>query len=476
MTWLQRQIGRGLAAAEQAPAAVDVGGDAGLPAAAGRPGLAPLAHPGNRPDPGPRRDPCSTTSASPRPSSAPGPRRRSRAGGPRRRWSTASAPWPSARSSGAGSRTPPAPPRTRWRCPWPTRYPQHGDRVGDNARLFDLVLYGDRPATPDQATGVLALDDELAGVAMSARRIDRAPCRAVPAGLRRPPPDRPGHRPGPGGRPRRGRPVRRGPADRDRPRPGQPRARTARRHSPGCSTTRASTSPWPADAEALEATAVGADTTVVVTSTELLGETTTRRLLAHTRGAPLVLVDPGPGLVETSARSSRRPGAPGRRARGPVRRPAVRRPHRGGRPGTRLSGRRLLPRTTTAPWSSERGDIVLFGLSEALTNDQILRADNAAAAVRLLGQRDRLVWYVPDHRRPPGRRRGQPRRPCSPAGSRPACGWARSPSSHWSSGAPAGSDRSPPNPCRSWSRRSRPPGPADGSTARPTTGPTRRRH
>ena len=45
-----------------------------------------------------------------------------------------------------------------------TEYPQHGERVGDNARLFDLVLYGDRPASPEQATGVLALDDELAGV------------------------------------------------------------------------------------------------------------------------------------------------------------------------------------------------------------------------------------------------------------------------------------------------------------------------
>jgi cbb3-type cytochrome oxidase subunit 3 len=42
-------------------------------------------------------------------------------------------------------------------------FPEQGDRVGDNARLFDLVLYGDRPATPAQATGVLTLDDELAG-------------------------------------------------------------------------------------------------------------------------------------------------------------------------------------------------------------------------------------------------------------------------------------------------------------------------
>jgi hypothetical protein len=41
-------------------------------------------------------------------------------------------------------------------------YPEQGNRVGDTARLFDLVLYGDRPATLDQASGVLALDDDLA--------------------------------------------------------------------------------------------------------------------------------------------------------------------------------------------------------------------------------------------------------------------------------------------------------------------------
>jgi hypothetical protein len=38
---------------------------------------------------------------------------------------------------------------------------------------------------------------------------------------------------------------------------------------------------------------------------------------------------------------------------------------------------------------------VLLGAAEALTNDQVLRADNAAAVLRLLGQGDRLVWYVP---------------------------------------------------------------------------------
>ncbi len=45
-----------------------------------------------------------------------------------------------------------------------TSYPDHGDRVGRTADLFDATLYGDRPASPDDATGVLALDDALAGV------------------------------------------------------------------------------------------------------------------------------------------------------------------------------------------------------------------------------------------------------------------------------------------------------------------------
>lgn len=41
-------------------------------------------------------------------------------------------------------------------------FPHQGPRVQASADLFDLVRYGDRPASPDQAAGVLALDDELA--------------------------------------------------------------------------------------------------------------------------------------------------------------------------------------------------------------------------------------------------------------------------------------------------------------------------
>lgn len=43
-------------------------------------------------------------------------------------------------------------------------FPGQGPQVDDSAFLFDLVLYGDRPATREQATQVLALDDELARV------------------------------------------------------------------------------------------------------------------------------------------------------------------------------------------------------------------------------------------------------------------------------------------------------------------------
>jgi hypothetical protein len=148
------------------------------------------------------------------------------------------------------------------------------------------------------------------------------------------------------------------------------------------------------DAAALEAAGM-ANTTVVVTSTELLGESTTDRLLAHTRGAPLVLVDPAPGLVELVGLAE----APSRVAQD------------GGWDAQcsdplfadlTVEVDRALAYPADGCFHDEdgslvvqNGDITLFGVSEALTNDQVLRADNAAAAVRLLGQDDRLVWYVP---------------------------------------------------------------------------------
>ncbi|MCW2768196.1 MAG: integral rane protein [Nocardioides sp.] len=43
-------------------------------------------------------------------------------------------------------------------------YPHQRPRVAALAVLFESVLYGDRPATRDQAHGVLDLDNELAGL------------------------------------------------------------------------------------------------------------------------------------------------------------------------------------------------------------------------------------------------------------------------------------------------------------------------
>jgi Tfp pilus assembly protein PilV len=42
-------------------------------------------------------------------------------------------------------------------------YPEEGSRVGQSADLFDATMYGDRPATREDAAGVLGLDDTLAG-------------------------------------------------------------------------------------------------------------------------------------------------------------------------------------------------------------------------------------------------------------------------------------------------------------------------
>jgi len=43
-------------------------------------------------------------------------------------------------------------------------YPHQRQRVAGTARLFDVVLYGHRAATGEQARDVLDLDDELAAL------------------------------------------------------------------------------------------------------------------------------------------------------------------------------------------------------------------------------------------------------------------------------------------------------------------------
>ncbi|GAB3863942.1 DUF4350 domain-containing protein [Nocardioides maradonensis] len=141
----------------------------------------------------------------------------------------------------------------------------------------------------------------------------------------------------------------------------------------------------------------GPDATVVVTSTDELVPSTVQRLLHAAAGADVVVVDPDQRTVRWfDPRQQAVPvggaGIPATCAAGV---------------GVPLEGLRLTVDGAVTyrgagcfggPHRSvlvrDRG-VLLFGAGEALTNDQVLRSDDAAIALRLLGQRSRLIWYVP---------------------------------------------------------------------------------
>ncbi|WP_309650300.1 DUF4350 domain-containing protein [Nocardioides sp.] len=150
-------------------------------------------------------------------------------------------------------------------------------------------------------------------------------------------------------------------------------------------------------ADALDDTAVDTDTTVVVTSTDALGRSTVERLLSAVGDARLVLVAPGPGVTEAVGLG----GQPSSSTLGSGTRGACADPS---------YDALVLEVDTTLAYPAaggcfrtddgdavlvERDGVVSFGAGDALTNDQVLRADNAAVALRLLGEDERLVWYVP---------------------------------------------------------------------------------
>ena len=150
-------------------------------------------------------------------------------------------------------------------------------------------------------------------------------------------------------------------------------------------------------ADELESVQVDERTSVVVVLPEYLGSSTIDRLLAHDADAhSVIVVGAGPGVADAF-------GAPGGGAEVAL---------AGGRAagcddprfvGLTLEVDRALLYPDGSCFAGKNGAVVaepdegltLFGADEALTNDQVLRADNAAVAMRLLGQDDRLVWYVP---------------------------------------------------------------------------------
>lgn len=163
-------------------------------------------------------------------------------------------------------------------------------------------------------------------------------------------------------------------------------------------------------ADALEDTKVDARTTVLVTRTDALSPKTLDRLRRHARPGRLVLVEPSYALVQevdsnlrattvfpdALAASCRRGDRGAGIDLGELRIEADQVTVFSSSDDT-LDGARCFADSGGAVLAeSDAADLVLFGAGQALTNDQVLRADNAAVALRLAGAGERLVWYVPD--------------------------------------------------------------------------------
>ncbi len=150
-------------------------------------------------------------------------------------------------------------------------------------------------------------------------------------------------------------------------------------------------------ADALHEAGVSQRTTVVVTGTGQLAPSTIRRLYDDTVGADVVLVEPpayvleevqpGVGSVSASQETS------GDCAESLF-------------DDLTVTVDDATSYDTAAGCFPGNGGFVLadgagtttyFGAGQALTNDQVLRGDNAAVVLRLLGAHDKLVWYVPTY-------------------------------------------------------------------------------
>jgi hypothetical protein len=150
-------------------------------------------------------------------------------------------------------------------------------------------------------------------------------------------------------------------------------------------------------ADELEAVAVGSDTSVVVVLPANLGEATVDRLLEHTDGAAHLIVL---GADIGAAEALGAPVTPSNADLGDGRGAGCVDPLFDGLTvevdsAPVYEGGDCFPGDLGALVLRPRDGLLLFGADQAFTNDQVLRADNAAVALRLLGQDRRLVWYVP---------------------------------------------------------------------------------
>ncbi|EGD41953.1 DUF4350 domain-containing protein [Nocardioides sp. WG-D5] len=146
--------------------------------------------------------------------------------------------------------------------------------------------------------------------------------------------------------------------------------------------------------EALDDTGIESDTTVFVTGTDALGADTASRLRERTDDAgDLILAEPAPyvsamlGIPYAVAQTSERVEADCDDRRWE---------------GLSIHADEVLAYDAGSCFPHEGGAVLapadgltVWGAPQVLTNDQILRADNAAVALRLLGESDHLVWYIP---------------------------------------------------------------------------------
>ena len=141
------------------------------------------------------------------------------------------------------------------------------------------------------------------------------------------------------------------------------------------------------------------DATLLITSADHLARSTVLRVLQATASTTVIVVDPQPYLIRLMRREESIPTTSAPAA--PVAAQCA---------DTRLTGLELgvdraavypkvdggcFPEAGGVLFAPQVGGLTFFGAGEALSNAQITRADNAAVALRLLGERDRLVWYVP---------------------------------------------------------------------------------
>jgi hypothetical protein len=147
-------------------------------------------------------------------------------------------------------------------------------------------------------------------------------------------------------------------------------------------------------ADDLDSAGPDASTTIVVTSAGNLGRSTTHRLLRHQGQAHLVVVAPGPQLLRqlgvgdfpvTSTPADPVPASCSSYADLRVKVEAAQ--------AYPTSG--CFRDDDGVLLAEPRPGLTVLGAADILTNDQVLEGDNAAVALRLLGERQRLVWYVP---------------------------------------------------------------------------------